>query len=90
MIKGLAIMLAVFLIIGSLHIISLKLLHSSERRKVKFRKVFYYLYGIIFLGQGITRMLETQKLNLFSLGLCLFGILFIALNRFGKIPHETL
>ena len=81
-------MLIVFLAIGILHLVSLKLFRLPEKRKAKFRKVFYYLYGVVFLAQGIVRMLETQRLNVLSLGICVFGLLIIVLNFKGKIHSE--
>jgi len=56
--KGLLIMLIVFGVVTVLHLVILKIRAISEEKKIKFRKVFWYFYGVLFITQGIVRMIE--------------------------------
>lgn len=89
MFKGLSIILVVFLIIGILHFVTLRLLKLSKKKKRQFRKVFWYLYGLVFIVQGVLRMIELQAHSLLSLLMILCGLAVIILNFTGKIdPPE--
>ncbi|MFK5889646.1 MAG: hypothetical protein QM486_02815 [Flavobacteriaceae bacterium] len=87
--KGLFIMIIVFVVIALLHIISLKITRISEKKKIKFRKVFWYFYGILFLTQGVIRMIEKQKFIVISVIMCIVGLSSLVLNYLDKIETKS-
>jgi len=83
--KGLFIMLIVFGVVALLHFTTLKIRVFPEEKKRKFRKVFWYFYGVLFISQGIVRMIEKERLIIISIIMCIVGITSIVLNYFDKI-----
>ena len=86
--KGFLIMLITFVVIAVIHIATLNLMKLPEQKKAKSRKIYWYIYGVYFLGYGI-------YLNL-SKGMDITGILFIVLaiavivmNAIGKIESKN-
>jgi len=86
--KGLIIMLTVFVIVGILHFISMRMMKFSEIKKQKFRKVFWYFYGVIFTLSGLINLIEKEELNFIFLTQMIIGLLFIILNFLGKIESK--
>jgi len=87
--KGLLIMIIVFIIVALLHIISLKMTRISENKKRKFRKVFWYFYGILFFTQGLVNMIEKERFIFLSIVMSLLGLLFVVMNYFDKIKSKV-
>jgi len=87
--KGLLIMIIVFIVVALLHIISQKMTRISENKKRKFRKVFWYIYGVIFIIQGIVRMIEEKRFLIFSALMSLIGLSFVIMNYLDKINPKT-
>jgi len=87
--KGLLIMLIVFVVIALLHIISLKMMRLNEKKKRKFRKVFWYFYGIIFLLQGLAIIIEKERFVLVSVVMSILGLVTIILNYLDKINPKV-
>ncbi len=83
--KGLLIMIIVFIVVALLHIISQKMTRISEKKKIKFRKIFWYFYGILFIIQGIVRMIEEERFLIFSALISLIGLSFVIMNYLDKI-----
>jgi len=83
--KGLIIMLTVFVIVGIIHFISMKMIKVSEIKKQKIRKMFWYSYGVIFTLSGLVNLIEKEELNFIFLTQMIVGLLFIILNFLGKI-----
>lgn len=88
MLNGLVIMLIVFICIGMLHFISMKMMKITENKKQKIRKVFWYFYGIIFILSGLINLLEKEALNFIFLIQIILGTLIIILNFLGKIETK--
>lgn len=88
MLNGLVIMLIVFVCIGMLHFISMKMMKITENKKQKIRKVFWYFYGIIFILSGLINLLEKEALNFIFLIQIILGTLIIILNFLGKIETK--
>ncbi len=86
--KGLIIMLTVFVIVGILHFVSMRMMKISEIKKQKFRKVFWYFYGVIFTLSGLVNLIEKEELNFIFLTQMILGLLFIVLNFLGKIESK--
>lgn len=87
--KGLIIMLTVFVLVGILHFISMRMIKVSEIKKQKIKKVFWYLYGVIFILSGLVNLIEKEELNFIFLTQMILGVLFIILNFLGKIETKT-
>ena len=88
--KGLLIMLIVFVAVALLHLISLKMTHLNEKKKRKFRKVFWYFYGVIFIMQGVVNMIEKERFVLISVIMCVAGFASIILNYLDKINPKSI
>jgi len=86
--KGLIIMLTVFVLVGILHFISMRMIKVSEIKKQKIRKVFWYFYGVIFMVSGLVNLIEKEELNFIFLAQLIGGLLFIILNFLGKIETK--
>lgn len=86
--KGLIIMLIVFVVIGILHFFSMRMMKVSESKKSKIRKVFWYLYGVVFTLSGLVNTIEKEELNFIFLTQMIVGLLFIILNFLGKIETK--
>lgn len=85
---GLIIMLVVFVIVGILHFLSMRLMKVSESKKSKIRKVFWYLYGVVFTISGLVNSIEKEELNYIFLTQMIVGVLIIILNFLGKIETK--
>lgn len=81
-------MLTVFVIVGILHFVSMRMMKISEIKKQKFRKVFWYFYGVIFTLSGLVNLIEKEELNFIFLTQMILGLLFIVLNFLGKIESK--
>jgi len=86
--KGIVIMLIVFISVGILHFISMRMMKVSENKKQKTRKVFWYFYGVIFTLSGIVNLIEKEEFNFIFFIQMIVGILFIILNFLGKIETK--
>jgi len=81
-------MLTVFVLVGILHFISMRMIKVSEIKKQKIRKVFWYFYGVIFMVSGLVNLIEKEELNFIFLAQLIGGLLFIILNFLGKIETK--
>ena len=82
-------MLIVFLLIGILHFATLRLINLPEKKKQRFRKIFWYPYGLLFIVQGIVNMYESKEVKVLSVVMCICGVLLIVLNLTGKISPKN-
>jgi TRAP-type mannitol/chloroaromatic compound transport system permease small subunit len=46
--KGFLILVCTFLVVGIIHVVSMKMTKISEAKKSSYRKLFWYLYGAFF------------------------------------------
>lgn len=87
--KGVFILFIVFVIVGAIHYISLKMMAISEAKKTRFRKLFWYFYGVVFALSGGINLIEKGSFYWsFALQLVV-GLVIILLNFLGKIDSKT-
>ena len=83
--KGILITLLVFGVIAIIHFVSLKTISLVEKKKIRLRKIFWYVYGILFFVSGIVTMLEKEQFLIISSIQSSVGFVCIVLNFMGKI-----
>lgn len=88
MIKGVFIMLLVFLVIAGINYILQWSLTLSQDQKNKYRKIGYYLIGLIYIVQGASQFFDKINFSWFSLIQILLGVGFICLIYLGKIKDN--
>ena len=88
MTKGLLIFFIVLTVIAIIHFISLRMIRLSEEKKWKYRKVFWYFYGVTFAVSGFVNMFPLEEFNLFAFIQFLCGIMIFVLNYLGKIETK--
>ena len=87
--KGLLILLATFIVLAILHVVSMKMIKISEAKKSSFRKVFFYIYGVFLLLSGILQCIEKDEIRIVFLIQSLCGLVFVVLNFTGKMQQKT-
>lgn len=85
MIKGLLILFTVFAVIALLNFSSLKLIKIEVVKKAKFKKVFFYFYGLFLVCSGLVQSFEKSELNFVFIIQIVLGVTFITLNYLNKI-----
>ena len=88
MIKGVLIALIVFGLIAIIHFISLRVIQFDEEKKSRIRKIFWYVYGVLFIIIGLINMIEKEKFLFFSFFQSCCGLLFLILNYLGEIETK--
>ena len=87
--KGILILMGTFVLVGILHIVSMKTMKLSETKKTRFRKIFWYCYGILFMLSGGINQLEKETFHWsFSLQF-IIGLVIVVLTVLGKIETKT-
>ena len=77
-----------FKIFELLNIDSMKMTKISETKKSSYRKVFWHLYGTLFLFSGVINLLEKEAFSwIFSIEI-LVGLAILILNFLGKIEKK--
>lgn len=87
--KGLLILLATFIVVAILHVLSMKMAKISEAKKSSYRKIFWYFYGIIFMLSGGINYIEKGEYGWSFLIQFLCGLVMVILNFLGKIEQKT-
>ena len=86
--KGFLILIVVFIVVGIIHLVSMKMTKISETKKSSYRKVFWYFYGMFFLSSGLVNQLEKEAFSwIFSIEI-LVGLAILILNFLGKIEKK--
>ena len=85
MIKGLLILFTVFAVVALLNVLSLRLMKMEAVKKAKFRKVFFYFYGLFLIFTGILNCIEQSELNVIFIVEVICGIVLLIANYLGKI-----
>jgi len=83
--KGLIILLVVFVVVAILHVVTMRSLALPPERKKKFRKIAWYLYGVMFMVLGLLSQLESGSFSLINSMQMAIGGLVLTLNYFNKI-----
>ena len=87
--KGILILMGAFVLVGILHLVFIKTMKLSETKKTRFRKIFWYCYGILFMLSGGINQLEKETFHWsFSLQF-IIGLVVVALSVLGKIETKT-
>ena len=81
-------LIGTFVVVGIIHIVSLKTIKISESKKSHFRKLFWYFYGIFLTISGGVTLFE----NKIYIGLIyvFLGLIIIILNFLGKIETKKI
>ena len=87
--KGLLILLVTFIVVAILHVVSIKMTRISEAKKLSFRKVFFYIYGVFLVISGILQCVEKDEIRVVFLIQSLCGLAFVILNFTGKMEQKT-
>ena len=87
--KGLLILLGTFIVVAILHVVSMKMTKLSEAKKLSFRKVFFYIYGVFLALSGILQCIEKDEIRIVFLIQSLCGLAFVILNFLGKMQQKT-
>ncbi|MDA7849430.1 hypothetical protein N9A47_04625 [Flavobacteriaceae bacterium] len=90
MTKGLLILFTVFAVIALLNFSSLKLMKLEAVKKAKFRKVFFYFYGLFQIFTGVVNCIEQSELNIIFIIEILIGVVFLVGNYLGKLEEKKL
>ncbi|MGB0376478.1 MAG: hypothetical protein ACPGC5_04710 [Flavobacteriaceae bacterium] len=85
MVQGLLILLAVFMVVGLINWFSLRMMKVAEAKKAKWRKFFWYIYGIIFFFSGLLNWMGNTEFHWVYASQVLFGLTTIVFNFLGKI-----
>jgi len=88
MIKGLLILFTVFAVVALLNFSSLKLMKLEAVKKAKFRKVFFYFYGLFLIFSGVLNMFEKSEFNIIFFIEILVGLIFLIANYLGKLEEK--
>jgi len=87
--KGILILLGTFIVIAILHVVSMKMTKISEAKKLSFRKVFFYIYGVFLIFSGILQCIEKDEIRVVFLIQSLCGLALVILNFTGKMEQKT-
>ncbi len=90
MTKGLLILFTVFAVIALLNFSSLKLMKLEAVKKAKFRKVFFYFYGLFLIFTGVVNCIEQSELNIIFIIEILIGVVFLVGHYLGKLEEKKL
>lgn len=86
--KGVLIFAIVFISILILNFAIINLAFLPEVKKNKIRKVFWYLYGLLFVISGMVNFFDKEKFSfIFSIQI-LLGIVTIILTFLGKMETK--
>ena len=86
--KGILIFAIVFISILILNFAIINLAFLPEVKKNKIRKVFWYLYGLLFVISGMVNFFDKEKFSfIFSIQI-LLGIVTIILTFLGKMETK--
>ena len=85
MIKGLLILFTVFAVIALLNVSSLRLMKMEAVKKEKFRKVFFYFYGLFLIFTAVVNCVEQSELDVFFIIQFICGVAVLIANYLGKI-----
>ena len=86
--KGLLILLAVFSVIALLNYSSLKLMKLEAVKKAKFRKVFFYFYGLFLIFSGVVNCIEKSEMDFWFLINIPLGITILIATYLGKMEEK--
>ena len=86
---GFLILIGVFIVVGSIHFISMRTMKLSETKKTHFKKIFWYFYGIILMLSGGINLIEKGVFHWSFTLQFIIGLVTVILNLLGKIETKT-
>jgi uncharacterized membrane protein len=86
--KGFLILMGTFVLIGVLHIVSIKTMKLSETKKTRSRKIFWYCYGILFMLSGGINLIGKGEFHWSFTFQFIIGLVVVILNLLGKIETK--
>lgn len=86
--KGVFILIIVFVCIGILHFITMRLMNLEAVKKMKYIQFFWYFYGVIFCASGLVNLVEKEKFNVIFLFQFVLGLTVIFLNFLNKLNQQ--
>jgi len=87
--KGLLILLAVFSVIALLNYSSLKLMKLEGVKKAKFKKVFFYFYGLFLIFSGVVNCIEKSEIDFWFLINISLGVTILIATYLGKMEEKA-
>jgi hypothetical protein len=69
---------------------SLKLMKLEAVRKAKFKKVFFYFYGLFLIFTGVVNCIEQSEFNIIFITEILIGVVLLIGNYLGKLEEKKL
>lgn len=88
--EGFLILIVTFIVVGIIHLVSMKMTKIPETKKSSYRKVFWYFYGMFFLSSGLVNQLEKEAFSwIFSVEI-LVGLAILIFNILGKIEKKSI
>jgi hypothetical protein len=85
MLKGLLIMLAVFVVVAGIHVFSMRIARIPQEKKERYRKRFWIFYALYFICWGILNMLSKERFDWFDFGFVIIGVTYLILIFFKKL-----
>ena len=85
---GFLILIGTFLVVGILHFISMKTMNLSDAKKTRYRKLFWYFYGVIFMVGGGVNLIEKGAFHWSFALQFILGLGITVLNFFGRIETK--
>ena len=79
----------IFTMVGFAHYFSLKMLSLSAAKKNKYRRRFWYFYGVVYMVIGLGHLFSTEGVSFNFLFWFLFGVVILILNFLGKLNEKT-
>ncbi len=86
--KGLLILLAVFAVVAMLNFSSVKLMKLEAVKKTKYKKLFWYFYGVFFIFSGVVNCIEKSEMSIVFISNTIIGVVVLVLNYLGKFETK--
>ncbi|WP_242094133.1 hypothetical protein [Aestuariivivens sediminicola] len=86
--KAILIFIGTFIIVGAIHLISMKTMQLSDSKKARHRKYFWYLYSIYFLSYGIY-LNYANFVDYIGIGFVIIALMTLVLNLRGKLETKS-
>ncbi|WP_242121248.1 hypothetical protein [Aestuariivivens sediminicola] len=86
--KGVLIFIGTFVVVGAIHLISMKTMQLSDSKKARYRKYFWYFYSVYFLSYGIY-LNYTNFVDHIGIGFVVIALMTLVLNLLGKLETKS-
>ena len=86
--KGFLILLGTFVVVGVIHIVSMKMMKIPESKKTRYRKFFWYFNGIILMSSAMVNLIGKGAFYWSFAIQFVMGLIIVILNLLGKIETK--